>query len=130
LVKFQFFAFDPIRLYYVNVDMPPGCAYRRDPAPDPGGGGAGAAGLLREGEARSVTSLVGIKFTEMEPLYGDQYGQIAVSLNPATPEVRGLDEIIEAMRERSPHAGPGAHFLPQALRRAADRQAHQRQGAR
>ena len=23
LVKFQFFAFDPIRLYYVNVDMPP-----------------------------------------------------------------------------------------------------------
>ena len=25
-----------------------------------------------------MTSLAGIKFTEMEPLYGDQYGQIAV----------------------------------------------------
>ncbi|MEZ5581160.1 MAG: efflux RND transporter permease subunit, partial [Candidatus Competibacteraceae bacterium] len=40
-----------------------------------------------------------IKFTEMEPLYGDQYGQIAVSLNPAAPGVRGLDDIIEEMRE-------------------------------
>ena len=54
---------------------------------------------LREGEARSVTSLAGIKFTEMEPLYGDQYGQIAVSLNPAAPDMRGLDDIIEGMRE-------------------------------
>jgi hypothetical protein len=64
---------------------------------------------LREGEARSVTALAGIKFTEMEPLYGDQYGQIAVSLNPATPEVRSLDDIIEDMRESvTQHAGPGA----------------------
>ena len=35
----------------------------------------------------------------MEPLFGDQYGQIAVSLNPAAPDVRGLDDIIEDMRE-------------------------------
>jgi len=54
---------------------------------------------LRDGEARSVTALAGIKFTEMEPLYGDQYGQIAVSLNPATPGMRALDEILEGMRE-------------------------------
>jgi multidrug efflux pump subunit AcrB len=54
---------------------------------------------LREGEARSITALAGIKFTEMEPLYGDQYGQIAVSLNPATPDMRSLNAIIEDMRE-------------------------------
>ena len=45
-----------------------------------------------------MTSLAGIKFTETEPVYGDQYGQIAVSLNPAAPGSRGLDEIIEGMR--------------------------------
>ena len=46
-----------------------------------------------------MTSLAGIKFTETEPVYGDQYGQIAVSLNPTAPNVRGLDAIIEGMRE-------------------------------
>lgn len=98
LVKFQFFAFDPIRLYYVNVDMPPNApieeTLRQTLAVE-----EQVRAQLREGEARSVTSLAGIKFTEMEPFYGDQYGQIAVSLNPATPEGRGLDQIIEEMRE-------------------------------
>jgi multidrug efflux pump subunit AcrB len=98
LVKFQFFAFDPIRLYYVNVDMPPDApieeTLRQTLRVE-----ERVRAQLREGEARSVTSLAGIKFTEMEPLYGDQYGQIAVSLNPAQPGVRGLDAIIEGMRE-------------------------------
>ncbi|MEZ5602392.1 MAG: hypothetical protein R3F36_16315 [Candidatus Competibacteraceae bacterium] len=78
-----------------------------------------------------MTSLAGIKFTEMEPLYGDQYGQIAVSLNPAAPGVRGLDAIIEEMRRvGDSNAGPGDDFLSQAVRRSADRQADQRQGTR
>ncbi len=98
LVKFQFFAFDPIRLYYVNVDMPPDApieeTLRQTLRVE-----ERVRAQLREGEARSVTSLAGIKFTEMEPLYGDQYGQIAVSLNPAAPDMRGLDDIIEGMRE-------------------------------
>ena len=98
LVKFQFFAFDPIRLYYVNVDMPPDVpieeTLRQTQAVE-----ERVLAQLREGEARSVTALAGIKFTEMEPLYGDQYGQIAVSLNPAAPGLRTLDEILEGMRE-------------------------------
>ena len=98
LVKFQFFAFDPIRLYYVNVDMPPDAPIEETLRQTLKVEDRVRAGL-RAGEARSVTSLAGIKFTEMEPLYGDQYGQIAVSLNPATPGVRGLDDIIEEMRE-------------------------------
>ena len=98
LVKFQFFAFDPIRLYYVNVDMPPNAPIKETLRQTLQVEKRVRAGL-REGEARSVTSLAGIKFTEMEPLYGDQYGQIAVSLNPARPGVRGLDDIIEGMRE-------------------------------
>ena len=98
LVKLQFFAFDPIRLYYVNVDMPPNAPIEETLRQTLQVEKRVRAGL-REGEARSVTSLAGIKFTEMEPLYGDQYGQIAVSLNPARPGVRGLDDIIEGMRE-------------------------------
>lgn len=98
LVKFQFFAFDPIRLYYVNVDMPADApieetmrqTLRVEQV---------VREHLREGEARSVVSMAGIKFTEVEPLYGDQYGQIAVSLNPALPDMRGLDEIMDGMRE-------------------------------
>ncbi len=98
LVKFQFFAFDPIRLYYVNVDMPPNAPIAETLRQTLAVEERVRAGL-RDGEARSVTSLAGIKFTETEPVYGDQYGQIAVSLNPAAPDVRGLDEIIEDMRE-------------------------------
>ena len=97
LVKFQFFAFDPIRLYYVNVDMPPDApldeTLRQTLAVE-----QRVRAHLKEGEARSVTSLAGIKFTETEPVYGDRYGQIAVSLNPAAPGSRGLDELIEEMR--------------------------------
>ena len=98
LVKFQFFAFDPIRLYYVNVDMPPNAPIEETLRQTLAVEQRVRAGLS-EGEARSITALAGIKFTEMEPLYGDQYGQIAVSLNPATPDMRSLNAIIEDMRE-------------------------------
>jgi multidrug efflux pump subunit AcrB len=37
-------------------------------------------------------------FTETTPFYGDHYGQVLVTLNPQTPELRGVDEMIEAMR--------------------------------
>jgi len=106
LVKFQFFAFDPIRLFYVNVDMPSDASIedtiRRTSEVE-----QIVRRHLREGEARSVVSVAGIKFTEVEPIYGDQYGQISVSLNPAGDELRGLDEIIEGMRDAVQNAaGP------------------------
>ncbi|MEZ5584316.1 MAG: hypothetical protein R3F37_17590 [Candidatus Competibacteraceae bacterium] len=37
---------------------------------------------LRDGEARAVVSYAGQAFTEIAPLFGDQYGQILVGLNP------------------------------------------------
>jgi multidrug efflux pump subunit AcrB len=96
-VKLQFFAFDPIRLYYVNVDMPPDAGIdetlRQTSAVE-----ARVRANLREGEARAVTSVAGLKFTEMEPLYGDQFGQVVVALNPASDDIRAIDEIIEDMR--------------------------------
>lgn len=105
-VKLQFFAFDPLRLFYVNVDMPANApieaTLRRTMEIE-----QLVRSQLREGEARSVVSLAGIKFTEMEPVYGDHYGQITVSLNPAGPDDRSVDELIESLRPHIENA-PGA----------------------
>jgi len=97
-VKQNFFTFDPIRLFYVNVDMPANSTLE---------------GTLKQTievekrvrqfvddkEIRAITSLSGIKFTEVEPLYGDQYGQIQVSLTPKNIGGREVSEVIESMRE-------------------------------
>ena len=97
LVKMQFFAFDSIRLFYVSVDMPAGVTLERTLAE-----AERAAQVLRErldpGEVRSVTAYAGIKFTDTEPLYGDQYGQVVVSLQPGYGELRDTAAVIEAVR--------------------------------
>ena len=97
-IRVEFFAFDPVPLYYVNVDLPP-----RTPLADTLAYGAEVEQRVREnlrdGEAREVYTLAGIKFTETEPLYGDQYAQVVVSLNPFEAGGRTLNEIIDGMRE-------------------------------
>jgi len=97
-VRVEFFTFQPIRMFYVNVDMPPDSpldgtlaqtervAERIRPA-------------LREDEVRAVTSIAGVKFTDAEALFGDQYGQIQVSLNPRKPEGRSVAEVVDAVRD-------------------------------
>lgn len=97
-VRVDFFTFDPIRMFYVNVDMPPDApleetlaqtarvAERIGPALEPA-------------EVRAVTSIAGVKFTDAEALFGDQYGQIQVSLNPRAPDGRSVGEVVDAVRE-------------------------------
>lgn len=98
MVKLQFFAFDPLRLYYVNVDMPPDAPIEATMAQTRAVEEI-VRSQLRDGEARSVVSMAGIKFTDTEPVYGDRHGQIAVSLNPHVAGMRSYDEVIEDMRE-------------------------------
>ena len=96
-VRTQFFAFDPIRLFYVNVDMPSGSAIDvtlRETAKVE----AMVRRHLRPDEARGVTSYAGVKWTDTEPLYGDSYGQVSVSLNPRGEDMREVSEVVEAMR--------------------------------
>jgi multidrug efflux pump subunit AcrB len=104
VVRVQFFAFDPVRAFYVNVDMPASATLEetlvatqavervvRDRLR-----GIGAA---EEGhEARAVTSSAGLKFTDTEPVYGDQYGQVFVSLNPRTDDAREVQAVIDDLR--------------------------------
>ena len=96
LVRIQFFAFDPIRLFYVNVDMPAGAPIEETLA--------NAEKLeravrqrLKPGEARNLAAYAGVKFSDTEPLYGESYGQVTVSLNPRNGG-RDVEDIVEDMR--------------------------------
>jgi len=104
-VKLDFFATDPIRLFYVNLEMPAGTPLDvtlektlqveqrvRD--------------HIRPGEARNLLSYAGQQFTETSIFMGDHYGQILIALNPKTPELRSVDQMIESMR-RSIESTPG-----------------------
>ncbi len=107
LVRIQFFAFDPVRLFYVNVDMPPGAPIESTLA-ELEKVEARVRKHLQPGDARSLASMAGVKFTETEPLYGDAYGQVVVSLNPRREQMREVGEIVEDMRaevEATPSPG-------------------------
>ena len=98
LVRMDFFAADTIRLFYVNVEMPPetqlsGTLAKVQEVERK------VKQHLREGEARAVLSYAGNMFTETAPRLGDHLGQIMIGLNPKTPELRTVEEMIEAMRE-------------------------------
>jgi multidrug efflux pump subunit AcrB len=96
-VRVDFFMSDPIRMFYINVDMPSDSpvegtlAYTEKVEQR-------IQGLLEPGEARALTAIAGVKFTETEALFGDQHGQIQVSLNPKTRNGRTVSEIVDSMR--------------------------------
>lgn len=97
-IKFDFFASDPIRLFYINVNMPTGTPLdktmetvleveRR------------ARRHIEASEARSIVSYAGQMFTETAPFFGDHYGQVLVSLKPKRPELRPVDALIDSLRK-------------------------------
>lgn len=111
IIRVQFFAFDPIRAFYVNVDMPESASLEDTLAETQRVEAAVRARLQGVGdgsEARAVTSTAGLKFTETEPVYGDLYGQVFVSLNPRTDEAREVQQVVDDMRaDIESLSGPG-----------------------
>jgi multidrug efflux pump subunit AcrB len=102
VVRVQFFAFDPIRLFYVNVDMPTSASLDDTLAATQRVEQRvreQLQGVGPDAEARSVISRAGLKFTDTEPLYGDSYGQILVSLNPRSDRSRDVVEVVDSMRQ-------------------------------
>ncbi len=99
MVRVQFFAFDPLRIFYVNVDMPASAPIEASLA-QAERIEAKVREHLRAGEARNTAAYAGVKFTDTEPLYGEAYGQVVVSLNPqnALDNGRTVPEIVAAMR--------------------------------
>jgi multidrug efflux pump subunit AcrB len=101
LVRVQFFAFDPIRLFYVNVDMPADATLHETLAETEAVEQAVRRQLDGIGmgrEARAVTSTAGLKFTDTEQIWGDAYGQVTVSLQPRSDNSRDVQVVVEEMR--------------------------------
>lgn len=96
-IRVDFFASDPLRLFYVNVEMDSGTPLEQTMDKVVEIENAVRAGLV-DGEARSVVSYAGQQFTEIEPLFGDHYGQVLVSLRPARNGMRDVDSVIDALR--------------------------------
>jgi multidrug efflux pump subunit AcrB len=98
MIQMNFFQADSLRLFYVNVDMPSEAplqeTLRQTVLVE-----QEVIKHFRKGEVRAVTVNAGIKFTDAERLVGDQYGQVQVSLAPATGDSRSVSEIIDSMRE-------------------------------
>ena len=97
LIQMNFFVADSLRLFYVNVDMPSEApleeTLRQTVVVE-----QEVLKHLKPAEVRAVTANAGIKFTDVDRLTGDQYGQVLVSLAPATADSRSVTEIIDAMR--------------------------------
>lgn len=109
LVRVDYFATDLYRLFYINVEMPPGTPVSRTletlEVIE-----ARVRAELRPGEAEAVIRYAGQRFTETEPSFGEEQGQLFVSLAPLEPGMRGVDEIIEALRQPLAEvAGPLEH---------------------
>ncbi len=98
MIRFEFFAFDPVRLFYVNVEMPAGTTLEktleRIEAVE-----RRIRKHVRPGEVREMVGYSGLMLTETEPLIGDNWGQLFVSLNPRTDDLRSVDEMIAAARD-------------------------------
>lgn len=110
VVRVQFFAFDPLRILYVNVDMPADATLEQTLAATQAVEKV-VRGELRgvgaDGEARSAYSNAGVKYSDTEPLYGDPYGQVIVSLNAPESGGRSVRELVDALRP-AVAAMPGA----------------------
>ncbi len=97
-IQVDFFASDPKRMFYVNIEMPPSTPLAQTLAKVEDIEGKVRAHIF-DGEARALISYAGSMFTETEPRLGDQVGQIMVGLHPRTEGLRSVNEMIEGMRD-------------------------------
>ena len=97
MVRVEFFAFDPIRLFYVSVDMPAGVTLERS-LDEAQRAVRVVEDALPASELRAVAAYSGLKFSDTEPVYGDQYAQVLVSLLPRGDGMRDTGDIIAALR--------------------------------
>ena len=97
-IKVDFFASDPIRLYYVNVQMPVGTPLA-DTLKTVTAIEQKVRQYIQPGEVRQLISYSGLLFTETAPFFGDHFGQVVVALNPKTNALRTVDAMVDSMRD-------------------------------
>lgn len=98
-IRVEMFAADPLRLFYVNVQMPAGTALDKTLITT-----TEIEDIVRtfldDSEVREITSYAGQQFTETSSLLGDEYGQTIVALQPSREGLRHVDDLIAGLRER------------------------------
>ena len=97
LVRMDFFAADTVRLFYVNLELPPETPLPVTLAKVQEVEQVVRAGM-KEGEVRAIVSYAGGMRNETEQRIGDHLGQVMVGLNPKTPELRSVEQMIEGIR--------------------------------
>ena len=97
MVRLEFFAFDPMRAFYINVEMPPGTPVAITLEVVERLEQKARAHLLPE-EVRAVSSTAGHYRTPNQLFIGDSYGHVFISLNPKQAEMREVGDIVEEMR--------------------------------
>ena len=97
-IRTEFFAFDPLRIFYVNVEMPPGTELQ-ETLDFVAKMETKVKSYVKDDELREIVSTAGQMFTERAPFFGSRYGQITASLNPKINGGRGVEDIVEAMRK-------------------------------
>ncbi len=97
-INVDFFASDPIRKFYINIEMPPGTTLEETLSTTLNIEEI-TRSLLYEDETRALVSYAGQMFTEIEPFFGNNYGQIMVSLKPDNHnELRHVDTVLDEIR--------------------------------
>jgi len=97
LVKTDFFASDPLRLFYISIEMQNGTPLEvtLDKVRE-------VQAVVREQvdakQLRSVVAYAGQMYTETEPFQGAHFGQILVSLPPTAEGLDSVDEVIDSLR--------------------------------
>ena len=97
-VNFNFFAADPLRLVYVNAELPQGATLEQslDVVSELE---QQTLTILKPEEVRNSISYSGQMFTAMEPLFGDNLAQAFISIQPGQPGMRSVPEMIKAVEE-------------------------------
>ena len=96
-IKMDYFASDPLRIFYVNSEMPAGTPLAQTLAKTQELE-AQVRKHLQDKDVRAMTVYAGQMFTETEPFFGEHYGQVLVGLKPKVEGNRTVDELLDAMR--------------------------------
>lgn len=96
-VKPRWFASDPLRVFNVNLQMPPASnlettlAATRELE-------LAAKAIARPGELNATLAMAGLQFTPSELVIGEQMGQVTISLAPESSSGRSVAEYVAALR--------------------------------
>jgi multidrug efflux pump subunit AcrB len=96
-VKPRWFASDPLRVFNVNVQMPPASNLETTLAAARELEQA-ARRVARPGELNATLAMAGLQFTPSEMVIGEQMGQVTISLAPESASGRGVAEYVAALR--------------------------------